>query len=474
MQRPLTRNVTGCPGDQPKKGNHFMKRTISLASAAALGLGTGLIALAPGANAADFTYSCEVLGTPADFATTITADVPDEVEAGETVNVGIDAQVTVPEDIAGTAYDLLGARQAGGTVDTTVGFGMGDAGDSLPAVLDIADTPVEPESDLVLSATGSVEYQASGEGDVTIFADDFTANMVFTNEAGDETPLAIECTAPEGDTTVETFTVVGTDDDDDDDVVGTETAVAVDPEVIPWGEAGTIGAAVTAEDDSTPEGEFLLTDHVGDTLTVPAEDGAALIELEAESLPAGVYPFTVDFIPADDETYASSSAEDRVVVYADTETTLELSETEFTVDEVGDIEATATPVTVPEEAGDTTGVEVLFEVEGEVAANGDGEAASPVTITLDQLEPALTQPGEYTITATFVGNEALGESVSNSIDFTVTSGTEGAGYSEGGDALPATGADAGWAWGVLAATLIGAGASAVYFGRRQATLTLTD
>lgn len=74
--------------------------------------------------------------------------------------------------------------------------------------------------------------------------------------------------------------------------------------------------------------------------------------------------------------------------------------------------AIATATAVPEEAGDPAG-DLLFEIDG----LPDSETSRNPAVW--DLPTAEMPPGEYTLIATFKGNEAFGESVSEKIDFTV-------------------------------------------------------
>lgn len=410
--------------------------------------------MAPAAQAADLTYSCTVLGNPVALQSTITTDLPETAEVGESIPVQIDATVTVPWEVYELAYGLLDARSVEGSVDANIAYD----GDGQAADLAVPNTPLEEGQPVVLQASGpqSAPFVATEAGTVDVHAGDFTADLTFLNEAGGEAiRLDIPCEAPE-DALVQTVEVTASDDEDE--ATPTTTTVTVTPERINYGEDVRIDASVTADEgQDVPEGDLVLT-FAGEEYPAQAVDGAADWEPLID-IPAGAYDIAVDFVPADAEAFAPSSATATLVVFAETATTLELTETEFV--EGADVDAVATVVTVPEEAGDPEGI-VEFTIEGFETL--DAPTASPAELSLSDI-PA----GEYTIVATFLETDAFGESVSEEISFTVLAATSPvSGGGAGTGTMPPTGAAASMSLLGAALLLIGGGIGAVFLSRRQA------
>lgn len=390
-----------------------MKRAISIGAAAALGVGSVFLGFSSAAQATQFAYDCDIpeVGSTevdVDFETSL----PDTAEPNDSLPFDVDLTVTLPPEAATALYDE-GARTTDGSASEEFEISTSNGATYFPVVdITFDESAVAEGESLELSGAGTTDsLSLSSEGEVDIYAGPLDVELSLYDDEGAAVPFEpFSCTGPPGNSVI--HTVVFEKDDDDPDPIPTTTTLEVAEPVVDWGDVENELIATVEDDDGEPgsgEVEFFLNgSSMGDA--IPTTDGVATMELY-DSISAGVYEVRAVFSPIYQDDYEGSNDRDSFAVYVDTETDLEMTKTEFAPGE--DVEAIATVTTVPEEAGNPHG-DVVFEIDG--LPDSDAHNGTPATWEMPTEE---FPPGEYTMVATFEGNTAFGDNVSEEIEFTV-------------------------------------------------------
>lgn len=174
----------------------------ALTGAAVVAVAASGLAAAP-ANAASgpTPYTCEVpiLG-PTTFQASFDTDLPDQIYAGTGQEMTFSGSVTVPDNIIGLAYGLLGARTVHGTAAGEVTYRANKHAMETQIPSTTLPNPAAPV-DLPVSQQISDKLWTPGPAAVTI--GEFSTDLVFVKEDGSEVPFeGIACAPVSGEPTV--------------------------------------------------------------------------------------------------------------------------------------------------------------------------------------------------------------------------------------------------------------------------------
>lgn len=188
-----------------------LSKKCSIAAVSALVV-AGSTLLAPPAQAVsgNMVFVCTTPLGDKEFVTVADTNLPDTLPEGQTTPVTVTAKVTIPADVAGAAYNGLGARTVEGTAvvkSTLDGAAVSDINETIPS------TPVPASGPLTVTATGSATPFTGSAGAHVFKAVSYTATLVFKKQDGSEaltvnTTCTPKVTTPAQDLTVDTVTVL--------------------------------------------------------------------------------------------------------------------------------------------------------------------------------------------------------------------------------------------------------------------------